>query len=96
MPKSPLSPEIRLDRVDMLFIQNLMLLHPDVAKWIQFQGVKPHSYGVTLVFKSSQHSIYFECLLSIHKDERDDIYQELSFKFQEVYQHFRTLKYSKI
>lgn len=89
--------EMQLYLLESSFKHMLSLQHETVGKWIQYVGCKRTAFnGITLIFKSSNHPIYFECVVNLDKRIVDEVYNTVKFMFTDIYNHFRALKYSLI
>ena len=74
----------------LFFIKNMSA---DLARWIQYVGVKQDGGNLVFQFKSSQNSLRFEVYAGVNITH---VFYSLRGQSNEIYEHFKTLKYSNL
>jgi hypothetical protein len=82
-----------LDVADPRFLYFIKNMNYDLACWIQYVGFENDNGRLYFKFKSSQESLRFEIFAGICVN---DVESDLSISFNEIYEHYRKLKYDNI
>lgn len=86
-----------LDRAKRTFLSRLDLIDPHAAKWLQYREAKIdlEKDTATLYFKTSSYGISFEVDVRLFTATNDGGVKALN-NFSEVYEYFRSAKYTRL